>query len=425
MYNGIPVLLKDMVVSNLFDRPGIYNVTLEVTDQFGNKAIDWMTLTVRDTIPPVPIITGLTTILPTENLKLSGYRSTDNGNIIRYLWNIQDNGTTVTLEGQSIDYAMKLRGFHKVYLTVFDEWGKNATVNVTVESVDNNKPFASAGSDQTVAVGTTIDFDATGSHDDGTIVKYQWTFSYDDQKEELLGKTVSFKFDKPGVYEITLKLTDDSDNIGTDTLTVTVKNTGVVKGIVLDDKGKPIDGATIEIVASDGKTYSFTTAPDGSFSLSIPPGSFTWKISKSGYEVITGSSSVDILGENTLNLAGTPMKKTVSTGTSPILFIIPAVIVILLIVGVVIFLVMRKKKTGPETMEVKTEGEAIPTEPAEGGAPSETPLPPEASDFVQAPPDMEEDLPVEKVEQNTTVDDLLIDGSDHMVEERLNSEESS
>ena len=34
-------------------------------------------------------------------------------------------------------------------------------------------------------------------------------------------------------------------------------------------------------------------------------------------------------------------------------------------------------------------------------------MPPEASDFIQAPPVMEEDVPVEKVEENTTVDDLL------------------
>jgi hypothetical protein len=406
-YEGRKIQLQGIESSYKFDKPGIYNITLEVTDQFGNKAIDWLTLTVRDTIKPIPVITGLTTFLENENIKLSGKSSTDNGVIDKYVWTIVDNGT-ITIQGVDLDYKVKIRGYHKVFLTVFDEWGNNATVNLTVNAIDSNKPFTAAGPDQEVAVGTTVTLDASGSHDDGTITKYQWTFSYDNQNEELLGRIVTFKFDKPGTYEITLKVFDDSDNYGIDTVTITVKNTGVVKGIVLDDNGKPVDGALVEIVASDGKTYSFTTAPDGSFSIAIPPGSFTWKISKDGYGTITGSSTVDILGENTLDLAGTPMKKTASTGTSPILIIVPAVIVILLILGAVIFLVMKKKKkSAPETMEAKPEGEKIPPEPAEGGAPVETTLPPESSEFVQAPPVMEEDVPIEKVEENTTVDDLL------------------
>jgi heme/copper-type cytochrome/quinol oxidase subunit 2 len=336
---------------------------------------------------------------------------------------LEDAGP-VSIEGIDLDYDILVRGFHTVFLTVYDEWNNSATTNVTVEAIDNTNPFADAGADQTVAIGTTVVMDGSGSHDDGTIKKYNWSFDYNGQKRAMNGKTISFKFDKAGTYEILLKVFDQSDNVGTDTVTITVKNTGVVKGIVLDDKGKPIDGALVEIVASDGKTYTFTTAPDGSFSLAIPPGSFTWKISKNGYETIMGSSSVDILGENTLDLSGTPMKKSANSGTNPILFIVPVVIVILLIVGLVIFLVMRKKKSDTETTEEPKE-EAIETEPAESGAPAETPLPPEALDFVQAPPVMEEDVPVEKVEQNTTVDDLLVDGSDHGDEERLNSEVSS
>jgi hypothetical protein len=70
------------------------------------------------------------------------------------------------------------------------------------------------------------------------------------------------------------------------------------------------------------------------------------------------------------------------------------VIWILFIVGVVIFHIMEKQ-TALEKMEGKLEGEAIPLEPAEGGAPAETPLPPESSEFVQAPPIMEEDVPID------------------------------
>jgi hypothetical protein len=423
-YKGIPATIQGIDVSYRFDVPGYYIITLEVTDQFGNKNTDTLILTVRDTILPNPVITGVTTVLENENLKLSGSGSTDNGKIAKYVWTLDDNGP-VSIEGIDLDYDILVRGSHIVFLTVYDEWNNSATKNVTVEAVDNTNPFADAGADQTVAIGTTVVMDGSGSHDDGTIKKYNWSFDYNGQKRAMNGRTISFKFDKAGSFEILLKVFDQSDNVGTDTVMITVKNTGVVKGIILDDGGKPIDGAIVEIVASDGKTYTFTSAPDGSFSIAIPPGSFTWKITKSGYGTVTGSSTVNILGENTLDLAGTPMKKTASTGTSPILFIVPAVIVILLIVGVVVFILMRKKKSAPETMEAKPDGEAISQGHAEGVAPAEIPLPPESAEFVQAPPIMEEDVPIDKVEDNTTVDDLLIDGSDHRDEERLNSEVSS
>jgi hypothetical protein len=59
-------------------------------------------------------------------------------------------------------------------------------------------------------------------------------------------------------------------------------------------------------------------------------------------------------------------------------------------------------------LNIKNGKKTIPPEPAQADATAEsTFIPPEASEFVQAPPVMEEDVPVEKVSENTSVDDLL------------------
>ena len=68
---------------------------------------------------------------------------------------------------------------------------------------------------------------------------------------------------------------------------------------------------------------------------------------------------------------------------------------------------MKVKKTRLETLKVKSNGEAILQEPSQDNASVDSPLTLESSIFIQAPPVMDEDTTVEKVEENTSIDDLL------------------
>jgi PKD repeat protein len=380
---------------------------LEVTDSFGNKGSDWLDLTVLDTIKPVPIITGSSTFAENESVMLSARSSKDNGLIVEYVWTFNDNGPK-TYQGPDLFYFMERRGHHDVSLTIYDEAGNFDTAHMTINLVDIKDPIANAGPDRTVSIGSNVILDGSRCKDDGTMTKYQWTFTYDGEQRELMGMTANYTFDLAGSYQVTLKVYDDNDNSGNDTLIINVKDTGTVKGILLDENGKPVKGALVEIVASDGKIYSVRSVQNGSFSLEIPAGPFTWKISKNGYETISGSSSVAILEETIFYPSDIQMKKVEKSGPGPILLIIPAVIVLLIVIGIVVFLMMRKRKdASPEDDTAPVPIQPIPTEGSEETA--QTPPIPDNSDPLQEPPAIEEPIKLHIDEKKVNIDDLFTD----------------
>ena len=57
---------------------------------------------------------------------------------------------------------------------------------------------------------------ATASYDpDGNITSYLWTVEHENSTIGLTGAEVSYAFEDPGLYKITLTVTDEDDNIGT------------------------------------------------------------------------------------------------------------------------------------------------------------------------------------------------------------------
>jgi hypothetical protein len=123
----------------------------------------------------------------------------------------------------------------------------------TITVTDNDKPTADAGIDQSVKVGATVAFDASASEDNIGISTYTWSFDYSQEPKVLTGKTQSFKFDKAGSYEVTLKVVDAAGLSDTDTMTVVVTEDIVPPVIVLEN---PKDGATI---SDDFITLSWST----------------------------------------------------------------------------------------------------------------------------------------------------------------------
>ena len=88
---------------------------------------------------------------------------------------------------------------------------------------DNTKPVANAGPDQTVTEGTRVTLDASASSDNVGIISYTWTFT-DGATKTFDGISPSYTFSGPGVYTITLSVSDAAGNEATDKVVVTVSD---------------------------------------------------------------------------------------------------------------------------------------------------------------------------------------------------------
>ncbi len=107
----------------------------------------------------------------------------------------------------------------------------------------NEAPTASASvDDATVAPGTSVSFDGTGSTDaDGSIGSYDWTFG---DGTTATGATPTHTYDATGSYDATLTVTDDDGATDTATVTVAVESAG----------GPDTTEVTIDAL-SDGDTF--------------------------------------------------------------------------------------------------------------------------------------------------------------------------
>ncbi len=122
----------------------------------------------------------------------------------------------------------------KVYLPPSYLLNASTTVNVTIgETVtlnfvfpiiaaDTTKPIANAGANQTVNEDTIVTFNASASYDENDIASYNWTFTDAGILKTLSGVNPNYTFQTPGVYTVTLNITDPAGNWATAMVFVTV-----------------------------------------------------------------------------------------------------------------------------------------------------------------------------------------------------------
>ncbi len=341
--DGTLVTLYGVQPTHRFDAPGLFVVTLKVTDAAGIWNEDTMIVTVNDITPPVADAGPDQTVDEGARVTLDGSGSTDNVGGVNYTWLISHGNETVQLYGASVSFTSTVPDVYYVVLRVSDAAGNTGEDAMTLTIVDVTPPVVVAGADRTVAAGTAVQLDGSLSSDNVGVANYTWTFIYDGQARALTGAAVQFTFEKGGVYAVILTAADGAGNHGNDTVIITVVDTGKVTGIVLDEDGKPVKDATVVVTASDGKSYTATTAANGTFSLDVYHGDFTWSISKKGYKVISGSSAVSPMGSRELDLTDHPLVKEEEGGIFSILFLGLAVVLILIVV-LALYISRRKRK---------------------------------------------------------------------------------
>ena len=223
VYEGTNVTLHGELVSYLFDIPGSYPITLDISDLRGNSATGNFIVTVKDITPPVasagPDLSGPQGSVTELNASLSS----DNVGVVNWMWTFTYDGTAQIVFGKTANFAFLTVGDYLVTLTVTDAAGLAETDTMWVNITDSTPPTALAGNDKSTDQGETVTFDGRGSRDNVGILSYVWTLE-DHGLKTLHGVSPTYLFSNVGNFTVTLNVTDAAGNRANDTLSVIVSD---------------------------------------------------------------------------------------------------------------------------------------------------------------------------------------------------------
>lgn len=208
--------------NHTFDVPGVFTVTLNVTDAAGNSDFASLIVTVLDVTDPIANAGSDATIEQGTLLTLNATGSVDNVGVVEWVWTIETSGEPRVVQGSIIEHLFEGLGTFKVVLTVSDAVGNMDTATIVVTVIDAMGPIARAGSDVTVDQGTTVTLDGTESEDNMGIVEWLWTVVTPEGAVNLEGAIAEHRFDIVGTYDVFLNVSDAAGNRAMDSLFVHV-----------------------------------------------------------------------------------------------------------------------------------------------------------------------------------------------------------
>jgi PKD repeat protein len=201
-------------VMHAYASAGTEMVSLTVTDEAGLSATSapW-TIRVQPPagMPPVPVITGPTTVVVGAMFTLDGSASTDpnaNGHITSWSWNLGD-GTGATTESVMHEYAAA--GMETVTLTVTDSLGFSATSapwTIHVNPPAEMPPVPVITGPTTVVVGAMFTLNGSSSTDpntNGHISSWSWSLG---DGTDATTESVMHAYATAGMESVTLTVTD-------------------------------------------------------------------------------------------------------------------------------------------------------------------------------------------------------------------------
>ncbi|MBC7424323.1 MAG: T9SS type A sorting domain-containing protein, partial [Ferruginibacter sp.] len=204
------------------------------TDNGGAIDNDTVQVTVNAAINKAPVAnagadTSIT--LPVNSTTLNGSATDADGSIASYKWTKilgPSSGTIATPSAASTGLYNLVQGVYLFQFTATDNGGAidNDTVQVTVNAAINIAPVANAGPDINIYLPQNFGYlMGSGTDVDGVIISYHWRvisapapFTLENQ-DSSTARLINLQ---QGVYEVELKVTDNQNKEGLDTVKVFV-----------------------------------------------------------------------------------------------------------------------------------------------------------------------------------------------------------
>ncbi|MFH0815279.1 MAG: PKD domain-containing protein [Methanobacteriota archaeon] len=274
--DGAPQTLYGEEPTYTFIQPGVYTVTLTVTDYEGFFDTDTVVITVNDVTPPTANAGPDQTVNEGANVLFAG-SGTDNVAVTNYTWTFTHNAILQTLYETGPSFVFAIPGAYLVTLTTSDAAGLTATDTMWVTVADIALPVPVAGAGQTVGEGTTVTLDGSASTDNVGIAGYRWTFNDGANDVVALAPTLDHTFTILGNYTATLMVWDAAGNFANGTTYINVVDVTAPSVLVVAPGDSLID------VPLDWELIIVFTEPmntalvEAAFSINgTTVGSFTW-----------------------------------------------------------------------------------------------------------------------------------------------------
>ena len=215
-------VLEGKVRELAFSAPGTHLVELRVTDAAGNWANDTLTVTVRDTVPPVAEAGPDLATDQHVGVRLDGRGSPTLADIANWTWRVTVDGSPVVLYGSGPTLTIDRAGVYEVTLEVRDPVGHTSTDHTNVTVRDTTSPVAVAPLDMRAKLGAAVLLNGSASSDDVGVVNWTWEVDTGDSVARLYGREATATFARAGNHSITLTVRDAAGNEAQDVLHVVV-----------------------------------------------------------------------------------------------------------------------------------------------------------------------------------------------------------
>lgn len=199
---------------HMYSTPGTYNVSLKISNSCGNDSIWNYTINVVDNLPidyaemaiyPNPVC-------PNEIVEFYAYGN----NSWLYLWDFGDESPVI--QNKYTNHTYSSPGIYTVSLTITNTCGNDTTIFQTIDVVNNLQVpyiYMEIFPDY-VCPGEMISFHAYPEDQ----YSYQWDFG--DGSPNDYGRLTSHSYTSPGIYPVTLSITNGCGNSVYDTYPVYV-----------------------------------------------------------------------------------------------------------------------------------------------------------------------------------------------------------